>query len=897
MLSTDKKFIINLAIRFLLGVCLTVIFSLIYPMNNLNLIRIEAENYQEYYDLSTGNQGNTYRNDDVDIWKNDSLSEPGFHISGIYPGEWLTYNLDIPLNGTYKIAAVVKTKHSHERKFTVSVDGKQLTTFNFNNNNNSEQWQRIISEEIDLNKGNNQLRLDLLSYGFAIDYLEIIPVADSTKLDEEDNSEEIDYPKEPKAVKIGGGGFVTGIVIHPQAADVMYARTDVGGLYRWDNENQSWNQLLSMESVGEKVSLSVESVAIDPNNSNIVYAATGAFTRTGKGEKVPGNILKSIDKGNSWQVLDIALPMGGNEKWRWTGERLSVDPNNSNIVYFGSRLDGLWRSEDGGNSWSQINTSSVPLGESWGETQNLAGVTFVEFDRSALTSDGKTKTIYVGVAGKGVYQTTNGGNSWQLINSEFSNSLIPQQGEVNANGDLVVTLFDRQNNSSNGGIWKFNGSTWSNVTPKTGKNYAGLSVNDSDPNTLFAVTYPMTPNNIYRTTDGGDSWTALNSQSQGLDWYPDWNFYTLSGDLAINPTNSNQVWLTNGFGIWQSQQGNANHLTWSAEVEGLEETVPFDAVSTPGGASLITAIADFDGFRHTNVTATPAKNHSNGGFSTTTSITYSAKDPNFVVRVGGNQNNFSQRQAGFSTDNGITWQNFDSIKDGTHPNDLNFGNVAVSATNTNNIVWQGSNWVAPYYTKDRGKTWQKITYFEEQFGGGAHTHLWNKQQALAADSVDGDTFYIYHHVGGKLVRTQDGGETWLIANSDSTLPNGVWTGANLKTLPGVEGEVWASFADKGLYRSSNAGETFTKITGVEQADGFGFGKAAPNTDNPTLFLSGKIEGSAGVFGSTDLGNSWSQVNDLPNEFLGGVESVTGDMNTFGRVYLGVDSNGFIYGDL
>lgn len=416
----------------------------------------------------------------------------------------------------------------------------------------------------------------------------------------------------------------------------MYARTDVGGLYRWDADNKDWHQLLSVESVGQKVSLAVESVAIDPNNTNIVYAATGAFTHTGKGKRVPGSILKSTDKGNTWQVLDLALPVGGNEEWRWTGERLAVDPHDSNVVYFGSRVDGLWRSQDGGNSWSQIDTDSVPVGKTWGETKGVPGVTFIEFDRSS------PGVVYVGVAGEGVYQTTNGGKSWQSL-GEIAESLIPQQGEVNADGELVVTLFDRQNKSSNGGIWKFNGSTWEDVTPKTGKNYVGLTVNDSNPNTLFAVTYPMTPKDIYRSTDGG--------------------------------------------------------------------------------------------------------------------------------------------------------------------------------------------------------------------------------------------------------------ETWSVANQNSPLPKGAWTGVSVKTLPGVEGEVWAGFEDKGLYRSSNGGETFTQIEGVEYVDGFGFGKSAPNTDNPTLFVSGTIEGSMGVFGSTDLGDSWSQVSNLPNQFLGDVRSVTGDMNTFGRVYLGVESNGFIYGDL
>ena len=97
-----------------------------------------------------------------------------------------------------------------------------------------------------------------------------------------------------KPIKIGGGGFVTGIVIHPQLQDLIYARTDVGGLYRWNSVTQSWSQLLSQKSVGQKVSLAIESVAIDSNNPHIIYAATGTFTH-----KKLGNILKSTDYGLS----------------------------------------------------------------------------------------------------------------------------------------------------------------------------------------------------------------------------------------------------------------------------------------------------------------------------------------------------------------------------------------------------------------------------------------------------------------------------------------------------------------------------------------------------------------------------------------------------------------------
>jgi len=756
--------------------------------------------------------------------------------------------------------------------------------------------QLIVDKFSDRASSQDTATIDLIAgqkYDIRLEYYENAGKANAS-LAWSSNSQEYDSTVTPniqpiqnsnqlKSVKIGGGGFVTGIVIHPKAVDVMYARTDVGGLYRWDAANQDWNQMLSMESVGQKVSLSIESVAVDPSNPNIVYAGTGAYTH-----KEPGNILKSVDGGNSWQVLDISLPMGGNGEWRWAGERLAVDPHNSSIVYFGSRTDGLWRSQDGGQSWSQFNTSVIPVGESFGEVNNQAGVTFVEFDPFA------PDVVYVGIAGKGVYQTADGGENWQSIEG-ISESLIPQQGEVNGDGELVVTLYDPQQGSNNGGIWSFNGSAWSDITPKSGKNYAGLTVSDSDPNTLFSVAYPMTPDDIYRSNDGGDTWTALNNQQRGLEWYPDWSFHTLSGDLAVDPNNSDQVWLANGISVWKTEEAQASKSSWSVQVDGIEETVPFDAVSTPGGANLITAIADFDGFRHVDLTAPPTKNHSNGEFSTTTSISYSPSNPNFLVRASSSHHN-NKQFSGFSEDNGDTWQTFTSIGNGNHPNDLSFGNIAVSANDTNNILWQGSNWSVPYYTKNGGKNWNRINFFD-QLGGGAHTHLWNRQQALAADTVKHDTFYIYHHTGGQLVRTQDGGESWSVANQDSILPSGIWAGANIKTTPGKAGDVWISLDEKGLYHSTDAGESFTQINGIEDADAISFGKAAPDTDNPTIFVSGQISGQIGVFGSIDMGNSWSKVNDFPNEFLGDVRSLTGDMNTFGRVYAGIASNGFVYGDL
>ncbi|MEC4986001.1 MAG: hypothetical protein SAJ37_19645 [Oscillatoria sp. PMC 1068.18] len=697
-----------------------------------------------------------------------------------------------------------------------------------------------------------------------------------------------------KPVKIGGGGFVTGIVVHPQEPDLVYVRTDVGGLYKWNSENQSWTQLFTATSLPTKIPDSIESVAIAPSNPDLIYVATGAYTKS-KDKLNPGYTLKSSDRGLSWQLLNLSLPMGGNEPWRWTGERLAIDPNNQNIVYFASRLDGLWRSEDGGESWNQIDPKMIPVGESHPDTAQKAGVTYVVFDPTSDTLNNQTQVIYAGVAGKGIYQTTDGGTSWKLLQEVPTTDLVPQQGVINSKGELFTTIY-KQKNDSYGGVWKLTATGWQDITPETGKNYTAITVDPNQPETIFVATYPMKAEGIYRSSDGGKSWISLSNTTKQISWYPDWIFdYSLTGGMAVSPFNSEEVWLTNGVGVWKTENSGDRRVKWSAVVNGIEETVTFDAISTPGGASLISAIADFDGFRHNSLDSFPKKTHSNDVFNTTTSITYSSGNPNFIVSVGGSHHDFSSIRAGFSTNNGKTWQQFPSLENGTHPNELIFGNVAVSATDTNNIVWQPTNWKPPYFTKDRGKTWQKIAWFTQgDLGGGAHSHLWNSQQILAADAVQGGTFYLYHHVKGRMLRSDDGGETWQIVNE--TLPEGVWKGAKVNTAPGIAGEVWVSLKDKGLYRSSNFGAEFVKVANVEEAEVFGFGKAADGVNEPTVFVQGKVSGESGVFRSTDLGKTWLRIADYPQGYLGDFRVLVGDMNVFGRVFLGTGGNGFIYGE-
>ena len=148
-----------------------------------------------------------------------------------------------------------------------------------------------------------------------------------------------------------GGGFVDGIVFHPTAKGVRYARTDMGGAYRWNDTTKRWEPILDWVPYENLNWMGVESIALDPADPNRVYLACGTYTNP----RTPdGAILRSSDRGKTFQYTNVPFKFGGNENGRGNGERMAVDPNDGNILYLGTRLAGLWKSTDRAVTWSKV---------------------------------------------------------------------------------------------------------------------------------------------------------------------------------------------------------------------------------------------------------------------------------------------------------------------------------------------------------------------------------------------------------------------------------------------------------------------------------------------------------------------------------------------------------------
>lgn len=460
-----------------------------------------------------------------------------------------------------------------------------------------------------------------------------------------------------KNVQIQGGGFVSGLVYSPTQKDLLYARTDVGGAYRWEATNQTWLPLTDHLGRSEQDFTGILSIATDPSDPNRVYLATGLYTQSWAGT---GAILASPDKGQTWTKTDLPIKIGGNENGRSAGERLQVDPNLSSTLYLGSSTDGLWKSIDYAASWSKVNSFPVatsPIGS--------GGISFVLLDKSSGAAGNATPVIYVGVlqAGTNLYKSADGGATWQAITGQPDNRMMPYQAALATDGTLYLTYTNGPgpNNITAGAVWKVNTQTnqWVNVSPPAGQGgFAGMSLDAQKPGTLLVSTIDRwwPGDEIYRSSDGGATWKALlvtATWDHSLAPYaasskPHW-----LGDVEIDPFNSNNGWFITGYGVFNSTNliasGQNTPTKWVFQNQGLEETVPLKLISPPAGSHLLSALGDIDGFKHDNLDVSPTSRLT-PQYGTNTSIDFAEKLPSFIVRT---HYNAEAKYGAFSMDSGI----------------------------------------------------------------------------------------------------------------------------------------------------------------------------------------------------------------------------------------------------
>ncbi len=293
-----------------------------------------------------------------------------------------------------------------------------------------------------------------------------------------------------KSVVIDGGGFVTGIIFSKAKAGVLYIRTDVGGAYRYDPTNRSWIPLTDFVSRKDGNYMGIESIATDPVNPNRVYMATGMYAQSWAG---PGAFMRSDDQGNTWHITKMTTSkMGGNDLGRSNGERLAIDPHQPKILFFGSRLSGMWKSTNESESWNKLETFPV------GSDPKGLGIPFVVFDPTAGKVGEPTKVIYAGVSrtDENLYRNADAGQTWQLVPKQ-PKGFLPARAAVDRDGTLYVAYGNDPGPYAvqDGALFRYEpkGDVWTDITPlkpsDTDKfGYGAVAVDPAHPGTIVATT-------------------------------------------------------------------------------------------------------------------------------------------------------------------------------------------------------------------------------------------------------------------------------------------------------------------------------------------------------------------------------------------------------------------------
>ncbi|MBP1565040.1 MAG: 1,4-beta-glucanase [Oscillospiraceae bacterium] len=715
---------------------------------------------------------------------------------------------------------------------------------------------------------------------------------------------------------VGGGGFVSGIIT---GKNNMYARTDVGGAYRYDYDKKEWVQMMEFVSDEDRGFLSVDALCVDPVDDNIIYMLCGCAYFSAERTAV----FKSTDGGKTFTEHDVTdlIKVHGNGYGRQCGESIAVDPDNPDIIYCGGDTDGLIMSKDAGETWEFVEsfdklglfTNEVKW-PTWTETieKTTVGTDYANCNGIATIKiiGGK---VYIGVSdntiGNNVYVADVGKDNWEPLSDDLPQDAFPSRINTDADGNLLISYVGGLTfNSTGGGIYKYDVKTGkvTDISPVEDSSFGSCVSTPDNPDELVASTCGVWSSQLwykdawndekvcwgdqfYRSVDGGATWESItpgNEKSWGgplcADYLQDGGYSWIRnkaihwcGTLVLDPRDDNRILVTSGNGVFACDNVWDELPVYYFHPNGIEEVVALDMVSVPGG-NVYSAIGDYDGFIHYSIEESEQYSPQMGS---TSAIAYCPSNPDVMVRYSENKAN-----GYYTEDGGKTWKEILSSP-------MSSGKGAITELKDGTYrIFRGGN-----YSDDFGKTWSKSS------GITATSNIYlqvdsEKPNYVYAGGNDNNGYDPTCKPNNYLYVSDDYGATFTakkICDYDKAEEY-----SRIAMVTGTSGKVLAPAGYHGLYVTKDYGNTFTKFENVDTCFAVGVGAAKDSTSPLTIYIWGQCNGSGitGAYASTDDGATWVRVNDDEHQYggPGNGKFIVGDMNTFGTYYMSTVGMGIMY---
>jgi photosystem II stability/assembly factor-like uncharacterized protein len=566
----------------------------------------------------------------------------------------------------------------------------------------------------------------------------------------------------------------------------------------------------------------ITDIEIVAGNTDIIYI--GAAT---------GGILKSVNGGADWINVFANMPCIS------IGD-LAIDPNDSNVIWAGTGEansssfsflgDGIYKSDDAGENWEQMGLE---------QSAYIARV-IVDYDDSERVFTAACGNLYSTNDQRGIYRSLNGGESWERVlylnDSTAAIDLVQHPEDPNilyaAMWERVRGLNYRRSFGNSSGVWKTSdgGDNWVELTNglPNGDDVGriGLSIAKSNPDVLYAFYDNANYLGVYKTSNGGSNWSSTNhNEIQGMNSNFGWYF----GQVRVDPTDEDRFYLM-GVELWSSDDGgnsydalagywNSNEIHVDHHAMWIDETTGRIFEGNDGGLYYSDSYGQsWDKINNLPITQFYA-------------IDIDYNNPERLY--GGTQDNNTVRTLTGDLDDWTAILGGDgmyTLVDYTDPTfiyaESQWGNLAKSSDLGFNFNWCGepsaadrTNWSSPYVLHPEDPS---ILYFGTYRLWKGTEHCWN-WEIISDDLTKGDDGSTFHTIASLEISKLN--PEMLLAGSDDGLVH----------ITTNEGNSWTNISD-GLpdrWITSVAFDPFDENTIYATCSGFRWDEALPHVFKST----------------------------------------------------------------